>query len=245
MSMDTARKLVEKGAKLLDDSSCGVKECKRGHEDRPVFGNWRHLIREKGNKLDMNDPKHCVLGVLFDDYFAGIDALGSIRGATYGFADGLDVSCSDLKSAWLEVVDFANKDAGVFAVGSFLKGRWGAKCRLRIESLVPFGDKMFYLTTNGIKTENGYEANGLDPVLQSANDLAADWEAIPDFIAEEGDLLASASRDKLWYVGTANKAWELKAGSPVLWVGLNSLIAETPDIKHVKRSNGVNLVDGA
>ena len=68
---------VEMGIAVLDGSD---------------FVNWREDLLENIDRLNVADPSHCPLAILFGSWKRGIDMLGLVMGNTamYGFANGDD-----------------------------------------------------------------------------------------------------------------------------------------------------------
>ena len=106
--MDRARRMVEKGADLLNKS-------KPANKRNP----WHAMIREKD--LKQSSGFHCLLAHVFGDYWRGLNALGLStmnantsyeltdsdieRFAQYGFALGKEyMSWEALEAAWIEKI---------------------------------------------------------------------------------------------------------------------------------------------
>lgn len=253
--MSNADAYVLKGAKLLDSKSCGVKSCggcKGG--DRAVAGNWRTVIKAKGDKLDMGGTSDCVLGTLFKDadslvfedtYSKGLKALGLESGFQYGFDAPADVSYSELKNAWLEYVGFkvAPKVEEVrYTLGDKLIGRWYSGTALRLDENIWVDGVKYFVGTEGSHDNGTFKFHVRKPDLYTAEGLTKDFVRKAPFTAKEGDLITSPSAKKVWYIGSNNRAWVVKDGVPAFYTGLSSVVSAHSDIQHYKTASADKLV---
>ena len=253
--MSNAAAYVLKGAELLDEKSCGVKSCGscKGTSS-PVAGNWRTVLKDKGEALSLNSTNACVLGTLFkdatssiydDSYSKGLKALGIENGFQYGFDAPSGVTYQELKDAWLEYVGFkvAPKVEEVrYVLGDKLVGRWYSGSALRLDESVYVNGVKYYLGTHGDQENGKFTFSAGKPDLFTAEDLTKDFVKKAPFTAKEGDIVVSESVGRVWYVGKDSKAWELKNGTPATYVGLDQLIRSYTDLSHQQTGSGDKLV---